>query len=347
MIKNFPTPEDFGKLAQDCLNQAFDVIFDTDKHVYEFYEEALQSEVWEYSQGKLNTAVVLIHQAIEAFMKASICLTSPLLLLEGKRTEWPVMPKQKDKDFNDFYTTPSESLLYTYVATLSRKIDEALVNHIDEIRRLRNQIVHGIPKKKLEPKYLILKVLETHLFFRSKDSWWDSQIESHFNHPLAQYYDATFEFARFAERLDYVEAQIGKSKLAANFTFNIKGRRYLCPVCKGWYEAEAGDEYTHRWAFLKASRKVSTIVQCLNCANETEIVRQNCPYEDCKGTVLLNTDESECCLTCGREIYWPEGYKEAPQVAGSPYDPSIGHVQFDYLTSPNSLIKGNVDNLNE
>ena len=70
MITNFPSSEDFEQLAVDCLNQAFDIIFDTDKHVYEFYEEALQEEVWKYSQGKLGTAIVLIHQGIESFMKA-------------------------------------------------------------------------------------------------------------------------------------------------------------------------------------------------------------------------------------------------------------------------------------
>ena len=134
------------------------------------------------------------------------------------------MPRQRDKDFNDFYTTPSESLLYTYAATLPAKIEESLVTHIDEIRVLRNQIVHGIPKRKLSPKYLIDKILNTYLFFESKDSWWDRQIESHFNHPLAQYYNSTYEFARFAERLEYVEAQVGKAKLANHFTFSIKGR---------------------------------------------------------------------------------------------------------------------------
>ena len=70
MITNLPSSEDFEKLGKNCLVQAFDIVFETDKVIFEIGEQALMEDVWKYSQGKLNTAVVLIHQAIESFIRA-------------------------------------------------------------------------------------------------------------------------------------------------------------------------------------------------------------------------------------------------------------------------------------
>ncbi|RFP66405.1 hypothetical protein D0N36_03390 [Hymenobacter lapidiphilus] len=316
MIRNLPSPSDFLGLAHDCLIQAFEIIFENDKHLWDYFEAALQEDVWAYSQSKLNTAVVLIHQANEAFMKASICQVSPLLLLEGKRTDWPVMPQQKDKDFNDFYTTPSEALLYTYSATASTPVSEVLIGHIDAIRKLRNQIIHGIPKIKLTPQNLITSILNTYTLFSGKDTWWESFIKQEFNHPLAGVFNIHFELADFANRLEYIVKQIGKKQLAKHLSINIMQRPYFCPVCLAGFEQEAGDPYEYKWAFLKGTAK-NSVVHCINCRTVSDVVRDSCPHEGCKGSVMsfvmrnpeetqINFDEPNYdsrCLTCGWEVY--------------------------------------------
>ncbi len=302
MIVNIPTSADFERLADDCLNQAFDLIFETDKYIFNHPGAERKDEVWAYSHGKLNTAVVLMHQAIEALMKASICSISPLLLLEGKRTEWPVMPQQKDKDFNDFYTTPAEALMHTYAATASTKLDEAVIKHIDEMRRLRNQIVHGISTTKLSPRALIAGILNTYLFFRGKDVWWESLLKGHMSNPLTLNYSLAREVAEFAERLEYVRAYLGKSSLAKHFALNISGRAYYCPWCKqAWEEDIKLDAYEHKWAFLKPNKPAATTVQCLNCGIDSDVCREPCS-EGCSGNVVYygETPEDIICLTCGR-----------------------------------------------
>ncbi|MBG8555043.1 hypothetical protein [Hymenobacter guriensis] len=234
MITNLPNSEEFESLAKNCLVQAFDLIFATDKAVFDFGEEALKEDVWRYSQGKLNTSVVLIHQAIESFMKASVCLTSPLLLLEGRRKDWPVLPDQENKDFNEFYTTPAEALLRTYAATTKIPLSPDVVSHIEAIRTLRNQIVHGISRTQLTTKILVENILDTFLFFQGKNAWWEALLTEFIQHPLSHAPNQLFgvELALFAERLDYVEAIIGKAKFAKQFTINTKSRRYYCPFCK-------------------------------------------------------------------------------------------------------------------
>ncbi|MCC3154693.1 hypothetical protein Q3A66_16885 [Hymenobacter sp. BT770] len=326
MIINLPSSKDFDNLANSCLTQAFNIVFETDKHVYDNFDKDLQDDVWTYSQEKLNTAVVLLHQGIEAFMKASVSLVTPLLLIEGKRSDWPVLPKQRDKEFNDFYTTPSEALLYTFYATTKKDVDEALISHIEEIRKVRNQIVHGISRTRLNPKFLVDKILDTYLFFKGKDAWWEAVSGFHFNHPLTGYYDLSIETAQFAERLDYALNMVGKSKMAKHFAINLRGRSYFCPKCLQDYVRGVGEDYKYAWAFLTPNSASSTSVTCLNCGNENKVIRQPCPYDGCKGNVLYRIedlskfndasvaltdeapeameDEHGFCLTCQENIWW-------------------------------------------
>lgn len=326
MIVNFPSSDDFDNLANSCLTQAFNIIFESDKHVYDNFDKTLRDDVWAYSQEKLNTAVVLIHQGIEAFMKAVVCSVSPLLLIENKRTEWSVLPNQKEKEFNDFHMTGSEALLYTFFATNKNKVDEKLVVHIEEIRKMRNQIVHGLAKTKLNPKVLVGKILDTYAFFREKDAWWHAVGGFHFNHPLTGYYDLSVETAQFAERLDYVLKMVGKTKLAKQFSIDIKARRYCCPSCRRGYSSETGEDYEYAWAFLTPNNPESTTMTCLNCRKVSPVIRQECPYEGCEGNVLYHLEnifrdvkkdipladdapealeeEQGFCLTCQQDIWW-------------------------------------------
>lgn len=305
MITNLPSSEDFEKLAKNCLVQAFDIVFDTDKVIFDLGGRALKDNVWAYSQGKLNTAVVLIHQAIESFMKASVCETSPYLLLEGRRKDWPVLPEQGDRDFNDFYTTPAESLLRTYAATAKEALNPEVVAHIEAMRTLRNQIVHGISRTQLAPKKLVENVLDTFMYFLGQDAWWSATFSDLLSNPLSDYKGFGFEMAKFPERLEYVEALLGKAKFAKQFSRNTKGRRYYCPLCKGQWNTVMDDEYPYRWAFLSTSEENEPIVYCLNCSVENFIVREDCYYTNCKGSVRHygDTPDEIICLTCGKIQY--------------------------------------------
>jgi hypothetical protein len=305
MIVNLPSKEEFEKLAKNCLVQAFDIVFETDKVIFDSGEKALQDDVWKYSRGKLNTAVVLIHQAIEAFMKASICETSPLLLLEGRRKDWPVLPQQEDKDFNEFYTTPAEALIRTYAATTKLPLNKDIIEHVETMRTLRNQIVHGISRTELTPKKMIENVLDTFLFFLGKDEWWRVLLFEFVNHPLADYQGFGLKLSRFAERLDYLEAVVGKAKFSKLFSQNTRARRYFCPVCKGQWDIAMDDYYPYHWAFLDNSGSENSVVHCLNCGIESLVSRENCYYTACKGSVIYYGDTSEdiMCLTCGQQQF--------------------------------------------
>lgn len=305
MILNIPTSDDFEKLANSCLVQAFNILFETDKHITDNYSKSLKEAVWNYSQEKLNTIIVLIHQGIEAFMKASICRTSALLLIESKRTDWPVLPKQRDKEFNDFYSISAESLLHTFFATTSAKVDERLIKHIEEIRKVRNQVVHGLSKHQFSAEFLLEKILDTYLFFKEKHYWWVAVNNSYFHHPLTGYHDLQAEKAQFADRLEYVLDTLGKNKFSKHLSVNTKGRSYYCPICTRNYESETGVDYRFKVAYLSPNTALSEELICLNCLQPSVIERSPCPYEDCNGNVMYRVDkEYGLCLTCKQDVYW-------------------------------------------
>jgi hypothetical protein len=318
MVINLPASADFERIAGNCLFQAFNIIYETDKHVFDFAEKRIYQDVWEHSQGKLNTAVILIHQGIEAFMKAGVCLTSPWLLLEGKRTEWPVLPNQKDKDFNDLYTIPGEALLHTFAATAPVPLSVQLLEHINDIRKLRNQIVHGLPKAKLFPKVLIGIILDTYTYFRLPGAWWESFFDQHLLHPYSKFYGFGIEVPQFAERLDYVEASIGKAAFAKHFLINTKSRRYFCPICKIRWEEKARDEYEYKWGFLRQDANKESAVVCLNCGIDMPVTREPCYYEECKGSVIFYGDKpiDIICLTCGRQQF-SNGVDESEEASNA------------------------------
>jgi hypothetical protein len=82
-------------------------------------------DIWNHHHGTLRTALILLHQAIEGLMKAVICETSPLLLIDKPRKDWPTLPHTDEKDFDSLYTIGGEALLTTFCAVPST-IDSGL-----------------------------------------------------------------------------------------------------------------------------------------------------------------------------------------------------------------------------
>ncbi|EJF08750.1 hypothetical protein [Pontibacter sp. BAB1700] len=231
-------------------------------------------------------------------MKATICNHSPMLLIDNKRTDWPVLPNQNTKDFNELFTIGAESLLYTYCAVAGSQVSQVTVVFLERIRKVRNEIVHGFSSKNLNPRDILVDILNCFTTFLGKDEWWNEMRRLNWEHPIMSYFDARAEQANFAEKLDYVLDKIGKSEFLKHSNFNIKQRRYICPYCKDGFEREY-DEYKLKWAILSPNSSTSTTLKCYNCDEETDVIRKDCLYDDCMGNVIYEEDGgSEYCMTC-------------------------------------------------
>jgi hypothetical protein len=172
MIINLPEESDYKRNAIECWVQAFDTLYEIEKHIEDLeLDSQLTTEIYEFSQPHYRTAIVLLHQGMEAFMKSRICRQSPLLLVDNKRTDWPVLPNQIDKDFNDFFTIGAEALLYTFCAVAS-DMDQDTVAFLERIRKLRNKIVHGFNTEQINSGVILEDIITCFTTFCGKDSWW-------------------------------------------------------------------------------------------------------------------------------------------------------------------------------
>jgi hypothetical protein len=306
MISNTPNKIDFETVAKENLTQAFNLLF----KVYENYnghdDEIIKEEVpieniWEHHNGTLRTALILLHQAIEGLMKAVICNTSPLLLIDKPRKDWPTLPEAEDKDFDSLYTIGGEALLATFCAVNS-SIDRSptLINFIEEIRQKRNKAIHGTNITNVTPKYIIENILQTFTTWFGKDAWHLELTENIIQNPLFGYFDTGYESAISYEFLDFCLSLLGKGSLSNHISVDIKGRQYFCPECKQNIESEFG-KLESKWAFLMPNEPKSKNIHCINCHQDFEVKRQKCDLDNCKGNVLYDDPEYSggyVCLTC-------------------------------------------------
>lgn len=301
MIKNLPKPENFISVAKQCLIQGFDLVFADDDYLRED-ESHERDEYWKYHIGDLNTALILTYQAIEFLLKAEVCRESPLLLLDQNPSDWPTKPDSNDKDFDDLYTINGEGLVRKYSASVKGKtVDIKLIEFIEEVRIVRNKVMHGASKQELTPEYIIQIILDTFLHFLGENSFWDTTRDLLINNPMFGSFDEDFEEADFYRRLDYTENIIGQAKFQKHFDMRLDCRRYYCPWC---LEAliKHGEEIQSKWGFLQPQRtQGANIIKCLNCRNETEVIRKKCTEKDCKGDVIYEGDDETLCLTCSNE----------------------------------------------
>lgn len=300
MIKNLPSYKDFENVSLQCLTQSLNLLFKVYKDYSEYdeqvREEVTLEEIWSHNSGTLRTSLILLHQGIETFMKSVICKTSPLLLIEKNRVDWPTLPSKNDKDFDSLYTISGEPLLTTYCA-VERKIsiNSELIKYIENIRQIRNKAIHGANEITVTNVELFEKILKAFTYFFGQDIWFQAAKNFNLKNPLFGYFDRDYEEAISYEYLDMALDLLGKQKLNKYLSVNILGRGYYCPNCKMTIEYE-GDYLDSKWAFLKPNTSDSTVIHCVNCSVEFIVVRQKCT--SCKGNVLHDKDGELICLTC-------------------------------------------------
>lgn len=302
MITNLPTYKDFENVSKQCLTQAFNLLYKVYDNYNEYDDDVIRAEVslkqiWEHNSGKIRTSLILLYQGIEAFMKAAICKTTPLLLIEKIRTDWPTLPSRADKEFDSLYTISGEALLTTFCAVSEKKITEEFIEFVEIVRQKRNEAIHGANKLPTDAKELLDYIINAYTYCFGKDAWFLETRNFNYENPLFGYFDTDFEYAFAYKNLDFVLDILGKNKLNNYLSIDILGSAYFCPGCKRTIDGDYG-HLESKWAFLKPNKPDSTNIHCINCDTEFNVLRKNCTVEECKGNVIHDYDGEEICLTC-------------------------------------------------
>jgi len=309
MIKNIIQGFDFEKAGIECICQSINILFQVYKDSNEFLKDEIISsevtmdEVWEHHYVSINTSFILLHQGLEAILKWKVCEESPLLLLDQIKSDWPTLPSSKEIEFNEMHQIGGINLINTFFAVNKNPLlnTNEFYKLIEDIRKIRNEIVHVKPKDNILASESIVFALKILTAFYEKDKWIEFLRDRYINNPLLGYSDPGAESAMFFERLIFIISTIGKGNLNEFVTVNLKARAYCCPKCSYDLSAYTEDIKTSKLSFLKPNTPESDNIYCLICGQEYRIKRIKCELDGCKGNVF-NADElyNDCCLTCLR-----------------------------------------------
>lgn len=325
-MKNIPKPIDYKNHGFECLVQAYKNIYQIDNG--ELIPDVPREDIWQYNTIVLKTSIVLIHQGIEALVKSEIIRKSPDYIIDKKKYDGKI-PEGENIDFTSLYTISGEDLINTFFKVIKKDtVSKKFGNHFEEVRSMRNKIVHGINHDEIAPKEVLQLILWSFTYLFYKGSFWRALQDKFYDHPGHLVGDSDLEFEEIQQyrHLDYLEALLGRGSLNKHFEVDLKSRRYYCPDCSGRdgiyveHDNEGNvitvDEYpTSKWAFLKPNKPESTTIFCLVCKSHFGVERIDCNGEkntDCRGNVIyleqeaeidddteeIYEDEIKICLTC-------------------------------------------------
>lgn len=313
MILNIPSKNDYQNVGFECLIQAYKNICQIDNE--ELIEGISRDEIWNYNRIVLKTSIILVHQGVEALLKSKISEKSALLLIEQKKSEWKTLPESEDIDFSDLFTISGNELIRTFYATVEPTVyPNEFVKFYEDLRLLRNKLVHGIGNVLLNPEITLKYILNSFTFLYGKNAFWRALKDKFYDHPGQMEENARFVFGEYEQyiHIEYLEALLGKAELNKHFEVDFKARRYYCPECTGEVgvlvteNGEVSEYPNFKYTFLTPNEPTSTTVKCLICENSFEVERNDCNKEGCKGNVIYTDEEDKDEVT--GEIY-DEGVK--------------------------------------
>lgn len=304
MITEIPLAQDFEKLGVECICKSLHMLFDISKEISraadDVSDEHFPNDMWDYNHITMRTSLIILYQGVEYLMKSKVAEKSALLLIENKRTNWPSLDNISNKTFNELQTISGENLLPVFCAVLEASFDsKKFITNFQELRSIRNKMVHSISNSNLNKNYIIESILQFFDFFYGNLKWKNYLQEMFYKSPLFSVYDEDLEVASFYEVLNFIEKTIGKGKLNNYFSMDIKSRRYHCPSCSYAFYKHGDFDSVSKWAFLNPNDPNSTKLECVVCNKIHNIVRRDCSEDSCRGNVIceeFNSDNK--CLTC-------------------------------------------------
>ena len=289
MITDIPQPEDFEKQSTQNLFQAIYMIFERDIGI-EGEEE--KNKYWQYYQGALQTSLTLLFLGLENYLKSKICSVSPLLLLADEPRKWKA--GNNSKSFNDLYIHSFDNLLALYQELNLGDISSSTSDKLEQLRKERNKITHGLTKNNISPKDMldILHILMTEIW-KNGEGWRILQ-----DYIIKQpYYDIDDEDVNKADSthyINFIQTYIGKIKTGEILGIDLKQRNYYCPSCHYWLNRDY-DGGESKFAILSPNKPDSTTLYCPICNERFTIKREKCFDQSCKGNVIYENNQ---CLTC-------------------------------------------------
>lgn len=323
MVKNIPTNNDFGKVANHLLHKSWNTVIEILLSSPTFYlgkvqipdknsEESPCSSIldndnrafWSEVGITLSACITSITQAVEFFLKGKICDISPYLLISSEVKGWPKRSDAEDVDYADFKTVDAQDLLKihdTFCPSESR-MGNSFKDWYLQLRKERNKIMHTVDKgAQYDPRQALVLILECHQFFYGERNWANGRRIFLRSDPMTSFFyqlDKERQNAAISSKIlieMYVLfTAITPSQSMRFFNFRKKDRASLCPVCVKGTSYHFSDE-PH--SFMKTLQEVKGegVMSCFICGHKA-VYSGPCCTISCIGDTL--DFHSKKCLWC-------------------------------------------------
>jgi hypothetical protein len=306
MITNLPSAEQLHRSAMrayfDSWSLLLSIVADFDTHFEPGVEwNAERSEYLERSQADLQVCLVGIQLANELALKARITEVSPFLLIFGSDQRFSKQPS--DVDFADLRTLDAYELIGATNTFCPTPLSDDFVRDYEEVRRLRNKIVHlGSVDQQLEPDILLKRMVRQYAELWPCRPWLVERLSHAGRTRHSVFHDGKYSSAEgevFSE-LDASFSRISRTYFKRLIGFE-KTRRYVCLKCvdNSGVRRMGFDLALCRTAFIASSERVT----CAMCEESFDFTRTDCSAVDCPGNVVHHAaGDDPVCLTCGEYL---------------------------------------------
>lgn len=296
MIIEIPEPKDFFDQGKELFASSWDTVIqlliDID-HANEYLDEieTVEKSYWDRSFRILSLALSTIQHGTELILKGIICQTSPFLLISSDQFKWPTNGN-KDIEFSDFKTVDASKLLDVCINVSNRSFPQGFKTKYEEMRRLRNKIMHSVDKN---IKNNATQVLETLLFAHNHLlpglPWIETRSTCLMNQPSSLIGGEEVLINRLSHEFEIAINTLPADKVKTYFNIDKNLPAYYCPEC--YYNAFTGGGFEHKIARFTSNAPDCTTLHCPVCNQNYEIERGTC--SSCSGQIM---SKDGLCLEC-------------------------------------------------
>jgi hypothetical protein len=203
-------------------------------------------------------------------------------------------------NFELFWTAmiDAQDLIRVFNAVAVKRLDNKFIEIYENLRRIRNRIMHSVDKKfRTNPKEIILTILEVIHNLVEPCSWINKRRKYLENQPNSiAFWSTDHVEGTLARGILFVADLIDKAKFNKYFGIDLRKRRYHCQECN----SQCADfDLKPKLAQLSPNDPTSTNLHCYLCGGDRKVVRKSCINKNCKSNVI--DAEDGLCMLCLEE----------------------------------------------
>jgi len=176
MLIDVPDPLEFKIAADNLMNSAWNSLVKllTDHDIIDELgsKKETLNQYWIYAKPELTTALAMVQNAVEFYLKGKILGISPYLLISLDPRALPKNSSNSDISFTRFRMLDAQDLVKVHNAFATSRLTDEFQHWFQEKRSLRNRIMHTVDNAiSVTPDDLARSILLCHKFLVGDHLW--------------------------------------------------------------------------------------------------------------------------------------------------------------------------------